>query len=59
MEFVCTSGSTFRLSGHLWGILTEPFGNPPSVIVTLLTSLKTHSDTAVILVSGDHDDLKR
>ena len=55
MVFNCSCGSSFRLSGHLWVIVSDPFDSPEQVIITFLTTQKANSDTTVILSPGDHD----
>jgi len=54
MEFECSCGASFLLCGHLWVIISDPFSNPKQVIFVLLTSLKSGSDTTVVLSPGDH-----
>ena len=58
MAFDCSCGSSFILSGHLWVIITEPFGSPEQVIIVNLTSKKPSSDTTVVLSPNDHTFIK-
>ena len=58
VTFDCSCGSSFILSGHLWVIITEPFGSPEQVIIVNLTSKKSHSDTTVVLSPNDHTFIK-
>ena len=58
VAFDCSCGSSFILGGHLWVIITEPFGSPEKVIIVNLTSKKPHSDTTVVLLSNDHRFIK-
>ena len=39
-------------------IITEPFGSPEQVIIVLLSSKKSHSDTTVVLSTEDHKFIK-
>ena len=39
---------------HLWLVITEPFGDPPKVIIVNLTTQRDGSDTTVVLGAGDH-----
>lgn len=39
---------------HLWLIITQPFGQPPKVIIVSLSTQRDGSDTTVILTSADH-----
>lgn len=58
VAFDCSCGSSFILNGHLWVIITEPFGSPEQVIIVNLTTKRSHSDTTVILSPGDHSFIK-
>ena len=58
VAFDCSCGSSFILGGHLWVIITEPFGSPEQVIIVNLTSKRPHSDTTVILLPNDHSFIK-
>lgn len=59
VAFDCSCGSSFILNGHLWVIITEPFGSPEQVIIVNLTTKRSHSDTTVILSPGDHSFINR
>jgi len=59
VAFDCSSGSTFRFSGHLWVILTDPFGDAAEIIAAPFSSKKESSDTTVILKVGDHPFISR
>lgn len=37
---------------HLFVLLTEPVGNPPSAVAVNFTSLRENSDTTVVLTEG-------
>lgn len=39
---------------HLWFVLTEPYGNPPEVVIVNMTSLREDSDKTIILNQNDH-----
>ena len=39
---------------HLWFVLTDPYGNPPEVVVVMLRTPKRFTDDTVILEAGDH-----
>lgn len=56
--FKCSAGSSFILCGHLWVIISDPFGTPEQVIIANLTSKKPTSDTTVVLSDGDHNFIK-
>ncbi len=38
---------------HFWVVLTDPAGNPPSVVTVMLVTKKKFSDCTVILAPGD------
>ena len=58
VTFDCSCDSSFILGGHLWVIITEPFGSPEQVVIVSLTSKKPHSDTTVVLSPKDHSFIK-
>jgi len=39
---------------HLWIVITDPIGNPPTVAIVPLRTKRRHSDTTVVLDVGDH-----
>lgn len=39
---------------HLWFILTDPAGNPPTVVAVCLRSMRRFADETVVLHPGDH-----
>jgi hypothetical protein len=43
-----------HLKPHLWFVLTDPFGQPPQVVAVMLRTVKSYTDTTVILQAGDH-----
>lgn len=60
-KFKFSPGSTLYLpcdlmfeDPHLWVILTSPFNDPPVIIMAMLTTKKSYSDTTVELNIGDH-----
>lgn len=58
VAFDSSCGSSFLLNGHLWVIISEPFGSPGQVIIVYLTSKKQNSDLTVTLFPGDHKFIK-
>ena len=60
-EALIRSGRTLlrRQHGlHLWLVITDPHGDPAEVVVVMLTTLREHSDTTLILNPGDHPFVK-
>jgi hypothetical protein len=43
---------------HLWLVLTDPHGNPPEVVLTMVRTRKRFTDDTVILNVGDHPFVK-
>ena len=39
---------------HLWIVLTDPVGDPQSVVTVMLVTSKSYTDPTVILRPGDH-----
>lgn len=58
MDFDCSAGAAFRLSGHLYVVIVDLLEPPDHVIVTFLTTKKPHSDPTVVLGPEDHSFIK-
>ena len=43
-----------NIDNHLWVVVTDPEGDPPSVVIVNLTSFRPGVDETVILHQGDH-----
>jgi hypothetical protein len=43
---------------HLWFVLTDPSGNPPSVVAVMMRTVTRFTDSTVILQPGDHPFIK-
>lgn len=43
---------------HLWIVVTDPIGDPPTVIIVNLTTARLGSDRTVVLHTGDHPFIK-
>jgi hypothetical protein len=43
---------------HLWFVLTDPEGQPETVVVVMMVTAKKHTDTTVLLQPGDHPFVK-
>ncbi len=60
---VIKAGSTLHIveppKPHLWLVLTDPAGDPPSVVTVMLVSKKPYTDDTVVLRPGDHEFIDR
>lgn len=55
---VIGAGWTLYISGpegpHLWVVVTDPAGDPETVVTVMLVTRRRHTDDTVILQPGDH-----
>lgn len=51
--------SDSNLSRHLWVVITDPQGDPPTVALVNLTTHKEGVDETVILSAGEHSFIKK
>lgn len=44
---------------HLWVLASDPFDDPPQIVLVSLSTLRDGSDTTVMLKKGDHPFIRR